>query len=109
MINEQEHSWHPNKFVFLRRAVGCGSLKSTIKKKKNPPSCSAAIIFLCKCFKLTRSFTFMENLFSFLYIHINMKHQLFIHYRQLVHDQFENKCEKSQSGLTTITKKEYNT
>lgn len=34
MVNEQEHSWHPNKFVFLRRAVGCGSLKSTIKKKK---------------------------------------------------------------------------
>lgn len=52
---------------------------------------------------------FMENLFSFLYIHINMKYQLFIHYRQLVHDQFENKCEKSQSWLTTITKKEYNT
>lgn len=43
MINEQEHSWHPNKFVFLRRAVGCGSLKSTIKKKKTH---QAAVLLL---------------------------------------------------------------
>lgn len=52
---------------------------------------------------------FMENLFSFLYIHNNTMYQLFIHYRQLVHDQFGNKFEKSWCWLTTITKKEYNT